>query len=73
MTDLEIERARHEAQKALGDHALECERRYGELRTRMAKLETMMGRNTALLKTVLGTQLALAAAIVAAAIQGIGA
>ena len=63
----EVQEARHEAREALSAHEIECERRYGELRTRLAKIEVATQRNTTLMRVVLGTQLTLAAGIVASA------
>ena len=73
MSETDIQAARHAAKKDLLAHEVKCEARYGELRTRIAKLDTALARNTALLKTVLGTQLALAAAVIAAALKSAGA
>ena len=68
--DIKIQEARHEAAQALSAHLVACEQRYGELRTRLAKLEVGLQRNTLLLKTIFGTQIALAGTIIAQAVQG---
>lgn len=52
--------AKAEADKALADHELRCEKRYADIRTSLVKTEALMQRNTKLLWVVIAGLLAVA-------------
>jgi len=60
VTKAEWERGRREEAKALGEHVLACERRYGEQNERFARIEANTERTLRLVYILLGGMLAVA-------------
>ena len=60
VTQADIERTRAEAAQQLAEHIIGCERYRGENNVRLARIETLLGRNTKVLYVLLTGMLAVA-------------